>query len=88
MDISIDPELLKQIAALVDSGQYATPEEVVAAGLGALLQQQSIGGFAPGELDALLATGESAIRELGTVPAEEVLGKLRQQAANRGPRSK
>ena len=55
MDVSLDPELLKLIDEHIRSGRYATADEVMQAGLGALLQQESFGDFAPGELDALLA---------------------------------
>jgi putative addiction module CopG family antidote len=63
MNLSLDPEVQKLIDERVKSGLYATPEDVVAAALLSLDQQESLGDFAAGELDDLLAEGEKSIAE-------------------------
>jgi putative addiction module CopG family antidote len=63
MNLSLDPKVQKLIDERVKSGLYATPEDVVAAALLTLDQQESLGDFAAGELDALLAEGEKSIAQ-------------------------
>ena len=56
-------------------GGYASPEDVVLAGLVALEQQSLLGDFEAGEMDRLLAEGEAS----GTpLDGEGVLRELRQ----------
>jgi putative addiction module CopG family antidote len=58
MNLSLSPQVRKQIEQRVRSGTYRTPEDVVAAAVSTLDQQESTGDFQPGELDRLLAEGE------------------------------
>lgn len=55
MKLVLNPEVQKLIAERVESGKYASPEDVIAAALVVLDQQERFGDFAPGELSALLA---------------------------------
>ena len=79
MNVSIDPELRKKIEEKVTSGRYATPEDVLHAGLAALEQQESFGDFGPGELDALIAEAEQSIRDQGTLDGDQALQERRQR---------
>lgn len=78
MNLSLDPKLQKLIDERVKSGQYASAEDVVAAALLTLDQQERFGGFAAGELDTLLAEGEQSIVDEGTLDGEEAF-RLRQK---------
>jgi antitoxin ParD1/3/4 len=71
MNLSLDPKLQKLIEERVKSGRYATAEDVVAAALLTLDQQERFGDFVPGELDELLAEGEQSIKEDRTLDGEE-----------------
>jgi putative addiction module CopG family antidote len=71
MSVPIRADLQKLIDEQIRSGQYATPEDVIRAGLLALEQHESFGDFAPDELEALIAEGEQSVTESGTLDAEE-----------------
>lgn len=73
MHLTIDSEMQRFIDEKLRSGRYASAEDIVRAGLAALRQQDSLGDFRPGELDALLAEGEQSIAESGTLVADEAL---------------
>ena len=73
MNVSLRPDLQRFIEQKVSSGQYATPDEVVQAGLAALKQQESFGEFEPGELSALVAEGEQSLREFEALDADDAL---------------
>lgn len=60
----------KRIDERVKSGQYASAEDVVAAAVMTLDQQERFGDFAAGELEGLLAEGERSIAENGTMDGE------------------
>lgn len=77
MNLSLDPKLQKLIDERVKSGKYARPEDVVAAALLTLDQQERFGDFASGELDELLAEGERSIVKDGTLDGDEAF-QLRQ----------
>lgn len=79
MHMALTPELQKLIERRVKSGKYATPEDVVAAALHSLDQDEKMEEFEAGELDRLLAEGENSGEALDgeTVLAE--LRKLREQ---------
>ena len=72
MDISLTPEVAGRIVEKVRSGRYASTEDVMAAALASLDQQESFGDFMSGELDAFLAHGEQSIETGGAIPAERV----------------
>lgn len=71
MNLLLGPEMQKLIDERVKSGRYATPEDVVAAALLTLDQQEQFGDFASGELDELLAEGERSIKRDGTLDGNE-----------------
>lgn len=71
MDLSLNPQVQKLIDERVKSGKYATPEDVIAAALLTLDQQEWLGDFDSGELDTLLAEGEQSITEDGTLDGDE-----------------
>ncbi len=77
MNLSLDPKLQKLIEERVNSGQYASAEDVVTAALLTLDQQERFGDFSPPELNELLAEGERSIREDGTLDGDEAF-RLRQ----------
>jgi putative addiction module CopG family antidote len=87
MNLSLGKAEQRAIEQRVRAGKYASPEDVVRAGLAALEQQESFGDFAPGELDALLAEGERSIRREGTVDAAKVFGEIRQRSRRRRART-
>ena len=60
MELSLNTKAQKLISDRVNSGKYASPEDVVTAALVALTHEEDFGDFAPGELDALIAEGEAS----------------------------
>lgn len=60
MNLTITPELMRVIERRMKSGQYATPDDVVAAALHRLDQDEKLGEFESGEMDGLLAQGENS----------------------------
>lgn len=83
MNLALKPETRRLIKQKLESGRYASAEQIVEAGLAALEQQESFGNFAPGELNDLLAEGERSIQRDGVVPAEEVFAELRRRSKAR-----
>lgn len=83
LNLSLGPEAQKLIDELVKSGRYATPEDVVAAALLTLDQQEWLGEFAPGELAGLLAEGEQSLAEEGTLDGDEAFELRRAHRARK-----
>ncbi|HEY9773881.1 MAG TPA: type II toxin-antitoxin system ParD family antitoxin [Planktothrix sp.] len=83
MDLSLDPEIQKLIDERIKSGRYATPEDVVAAALLTLDQQDWLGDFAPGEIDLLLSDGEQSIANDGTLDGDEAFKARRARRASK-----
>lgn len=83
MNLSLDPKIRKLIEKKLKSGKYARPEDVVAAALLTLDQQESLGDFAPGEMSALLAEGEESIEREGTLDGDEAFELRRARRARR-----
>jgi len=71
MILSLKPDVQKLIEERVTSGQYSTPEDVVAAAIKALDQQEQFGDFEAGELDNLLAEGERSIEQESALDGDE-----------------
>ena len=65
----------------MNSGKYATPEDVITAAILTLEQQERFGNFASGELDRLLAEGEQSIEQEGTLDGDEALRNRRERRA-------
>jgi Arc/MetJ-type ribon-helix-helix transcriptional regulator len=74
MNVTFGPETRKLIEDRMKRGGYATPEEVVLAGLALLEREEDYGDFAPGELNELLAEAE---RSGEPIDAEQVFAELR-----------
>ena len=83
MTISLSPQAQQALEERMKLGGYATAEEAVLAGLASLEQQESLGDFSPGELDALLAEGEADIQSGDLLDADEVFNELRKLSARR-----
>lgn len=71
MKLTLPPKVQRLIEEQVSSGKYETPEDVVAAGLASLEQQQRFADFAPGELDELLAVADEEIDRGELLDGEE-----------------
>jgi antitoxin ParD1/3/4 len=83
MDLSLTPDVQHLIDQRVRSGKYATPEDVVAAALISLAQQEESSNFAPGELDELLAKGERSIEQEGTLDGDKAFQRRRERRQQR-----
>jgi len=81
MNLALNQDLEKLIQNRIDSGQYSTPEDVVAAAMIAWEQQEAFGDFEPGELKTLLAEGDRSIREHGSLDGEEAFRARRERRA-------
>ncbi len=87
MNLSLSTGLQKWINDRVQSGQYATPEDVVAAALLSLDQQERMSDFTAGELDELLGEGERSIEQGGTLDGEEAHRQRRERRGKAQGRS-
>lgn len=81
MNLSLNPDVQKLIDERIKSGLYATPEDVVAAALLSLDQQEWLGDFSSAELDALLAEGERSITREGTLDGNRAFQLRRKRRA-------
>jgi Arc/MetJ-type ribon-helix-helix transcriptional regulator len=81
MNLSLNPDVQKLITQRVNSGKFATPEDVVAAAIIALDQQEQFGEFDVGELDDLLAEGERSIEQDGILAGGQALLFRRERRA-------
>jgi Arc/MetJ-type ribon-helix-helix transcriptional regulator len=84
MNLSPSTTIQKLIDERVKSGKYATPEDVVAAAILTLDQQEQFGDFEPGELDRRLAKGEQSIEQEGTLDGDKAF--IRRSQSDRGHR--
>jgi antitoxin ParD1/3/4 len=83
MRLQIKPELERFIKDQIEAGRYASPEEVVEAGLATLEQRTQYADFSSGELDRLLAEGEADIARGAVHDGEEVFRELDELSAAR-----
>lgn len=83
MTLSLPPHIQRAIEERIKSGKYATPEDVVAAAVTSLVQQEQSDSFGPGELDELLAEGERDIERGDVLDADEAFAELRRLSAER-----
>lgn len=83
MNLSLKPDVQKLIDERVSSGKYSSPEDVVAAAIVALDQQEQFGDFEAGELDGLLEEGERSIELEGTLDGDEAFRLRCQRRAER-----
>lgn len=75
MNVSLGPDAQRLVEERMKRGGYASPEDVLLAGLAALERDESAGDFAPGEWNELLAQGEAGGESLD---GEQVLAELRE----------
>jgi Arc/MetJ-type ribon-helix-helix transcriptional regulator len=85
MNLSLPPKIRKLIEDRLRDGKYRTPEDVVAAALTNLDQQEQVGDFEPGELDQLLASGEKSGQALNGEEVFRELRELRQRGRTKAP---
>lgn len=83
MNLSLDPKVKKLIEERVKSGQYASAEDVVAAALVQLDQEERLGDFDKGELDELLAEGEQSLEQEGAADGEAAFRARRERRARK-----
>ena len=85
MTVSLPPHVERLIEERIRSGKYRTAEDVIAAAVSTLDQQEAFGDFVAGEMDALLDEGERSGQPLD---GEQVLAELRElrerQSGDRG----
>ncbi|MGB7159688.1 MAG: type II toxin-antitoxin system ParD family antitoxin [Tepidisphaeraceae bacterium] len=74
MNLSLPSHVQKLIDDRVKSGKYGTAEDVVAAAISNLDQQEAFGDFEPGEFDRLIEEGE---RSGDALDGEQVLAELK-----------
>ncbi len=79
MQLSLPPEVQKQIDDLVSSGQYQTAEQVITAAMVSLHQQEAFAEFEAGELDAKLEEAERAIERGEFVEGDAAFAELRRR---------
>ena len=79
----LNPATRKLIQTRMKSGGYATPDDLIVAALASLEQQERFGDFGPGEMEALLAEGESGGEFLDGAAA---LAARRHRRAQRKPK--
>jgi antitoxin ParD1/3/4 len=79
MALSLSPEVQEIIDSKVRSGEYASAEDVIRAGLNALVQQQ-LDALEPGEFERLVEEGERSIEAEGTFTEEEVFRELQEKS--------
>jgi putative addiction module CopG family antidote len=85
MTLSISTKTKKLIDERLKSGRYKTADDVVAAAVSQLAQQEQTGDFEPGELDRLLEEGEKS----GTpLDGEKVLAELEQMGKRASKRKR
>jgi antitoxin ParD1/3/4 len=75
MQLSLTPEMQRFIDDRLKSGMYGSPEEVVAAALALLEQQEAMGDFEPGEMQRLIDEGD---RSGDALDAEQVFAEIRE----------
>lgn len=83
MNLSLPTGIQKQIEDRVRSGKYASAEDVIAAALAHLDQQDQLDRFAPGDIDAMIAEGESDIARGDVIPLDEAFAAVRAASAER-----
>jgi putative addiction module CopG family antidote len=85
MTLSLPPHVQRLIEERIRSGKYRTAEDVIAAAVSTLDQQEAFGEFAAGELDALMEDGETSGEALDGERVLAELKELRQrQSGDRG----
>ncbi len=82
MQINLPANAERFISDKLKSGEYATAEDVVLAGL-QILARKGDEDFAPGELETLIAEGERSIQEHGTLDGDAAFEARRRRRGTR-----
>lgn len=87
MDISLSPELEKLIDERVQSGMYASPNEVIREGLRLLAEQEELRKIRLQNLKADIAQGIASLDQGEGIAAKELFSELKEKnaAARRKP---
>ena len=80
MQITLRPSLKRYVEEQVRAGRYASAEDVMAAAVGRLMQDEDSGDFAPGELNALIARAEAQFRRGEGLDAADVFEEIRRDS--------
>ena len=83
MTIRLKPELQRFIQEQVSSGHFATPEDVIEAGLGRL-RDDDFGDFQPGEINGLIDQAEAQFARGEGHSLDEVRRRFRERSAGAG----
>jgi putative addiction module CopG family antidote len=83
MNLALPDSIKRLIEERVRSGRYDSPEEVVAAAVTQLDQQDQAATFPPGTLDAAIAEGEVDIAKGDVLDLDDVFDQLRTISARR-----
>jgi len=81
MELNLPAEVENLMRELVASGDYESPEAVVAAGMAALDRDRRSPDFQPGELDRLIAEGEADIERGDVMDLDEAYDRRRAERA-------
>jgi len=80
MNIILKPELQRFVEEQVKTGHFASPEDVIEAGLGRLLDDD-FGDFQGGEMDALIENAEAQFARGDGHTLDEVRGRFRDRSS-------
>jgi antitoxin ParD1/3/4 len=81
--VSLSPAMERFVETKVKTGQYASADQVIEAGLLSLEQCERTTDLAPGELDELLAVGEADIARGDIFDGDQVFDELDKLSAAR-----
>jgi Arc/MetJ-type ribon-helix-helix transcriptional regulator len=81
MTVTLNPELQHLVEELVRTGRFATPQDVIEAGLGRL-RGEDFGDFRPGEMEGLLGSAEAQFARGEGHAIDDVRRHFRDKAAN------
>ena len=79
MSVNLSEKTQRIIEEHVGRGGYSNADDLVLAALASLRQQESLGGFVPGELDRLLAVGDADIERGDVLDGELALAERRRR---------
>lgn len=79
MNVTLKPELQTFVEAKIQSGEYATPEAVVEAGIARLMDDDDLDD----ETLQVIAEGEAQLERGEGIPLKEAFARLRQKLKDR-----
>ena len=87
MNVALKPEFKKFIEKQIKAGRYGSVEDVLAAGITRLMQDNHDFGLSPGELQMMVDEGEADITEGNTVTLSQTRKHFRDRSGIRQRRS-